>query len=112
MSDNRKGNQKLRLSKIGKVTVRLHRAIKGNIKTCMIKRELDKWYVCFTCEVEPEILPKTRKDAGIDVGIEKFAALSDGVLIYNPEFLQNQALPSSRDHYPVKEGSNSIRNKK
>jgi putative transposase len=88
LSDNRKGNQKLRLSKIGKVKVRLHRAIKGKIKTCSIKRELDNWYVCFSCEVQPELLLKTQKSVGIDVGIEKFAALSDGTLINNPQFLR------------------------
>lgn len=115
LSDNRKGNQKLRLSKIGKVTVRLHRAIKGNIKTCMIKRELDKWHVCFACETKPEILPKTYKDAGIDVGIEKFAALSDGALIKNPQFLRESEAKLKYEQRKLsrkKKGSNSRKKQK
>lgn len=88
LSANHKGNQQLKLSKIGEVKVKLHRAIQGKIKTCTIKRELNNWYVCFACDVEPEILPKTFKDVGVDVGIEKFAALSDGTLIENPQFLR------------------------
>ena len=88
LSANSKGNQRLKLSKIGEVKIKLHRVIKGTIKTCTIKREADKWYVCFSCEVKPEILPKTYKDVGIDVGIEKFAALSDGSLVENPKFLR------------------------
>lgn len=115
LSDNRKGNQKLRLSKIGKVKVRLHRAIKGNIKTCTIKRELNNWYVCFSCEIEPEILPKTYKDAGIDVGIEKFAALSDGTLINNPQFLRESEAKLKHEQRKLsrkKKGSNSRKKQK
>lgn len=33
------------LSKIGSIKVKLHRQIKGTIKTCTIKREGDVWYV-------------------------------------------------------------------
>jgi putative transposase len=115
LSDNRKGNQKLRLSKIGKVKVRLHRAIKGNIKTCTIKRELNNWYVCFSCEIEPEILPKTYKDAGIDVGIEMFAALSDGTLINNPQFLRESEAKLKHEQRKLsrkKKGSNSRKKQK
>lgn len=110
LSGNRKGNQKLRLSKIGKVTIRLHRAIKGSIKTCTIKRELDKWYACFSREVEPETLPKTHKSVGVDVGIEKFAALSDEALIENPKFLQKSEAKLKHEQRLLsrkKKGSNS-----
>src|SRR5262247_1737102 len=41
---------KLHLSKIGKVKVHLSRPIEGEIKTCMIKREADGWYVIFVVE--------------------------------------------------------------
>ena len=110
LSDNRKGNQKLRLSKIGKVKVRLHRAIKGNIKTCTIKRELNNWYVCFACETKSELLPKAFRDVGIDVGIEKFAALSDGALIKNPQFLRESEAKLKYEQRRLsckKKGSNS-----
>jgi putative transposase len=40
------------LSKIGSIKIKLHRKIEGIIKTCTIKREDDAWYVVFACEVE------------------------------------------------------------
>jgi len=110
LSDNRKGNQRLKLSKIGNIKVKLHRTVKGKIKTCTIKRELDKWYVCFSCKVEPEILPKTNKNVGVDVGIEKFAALSDGTLIYNPKFFRKSEAKLKHEQRKLsrkKKGSNS-----
>lgn len=88
LSGNSKGNQRLKLSKIGQIKVKLHRSIQGKIKNCTIKRERNHWYICFSCEVEPVILPKTGNSVGVDVGIEKFAALSDGTIIENPKFLR------------------------
>ncbi len=115
LSDNSKGNQRLKLSKIGNIRVKLHRAVKGQIKTCTIKREVDKWYVCFACEIEPEYLPKTNKSVGIDVGLEKFAALSDGCIIENPRFLRQSEAKLKREQRKLsrkKNGSNSRKKQK
>ena len=115
LSDNKKGYQRLKLSKIGNIKVKLHRCIKGTIKTCTIKREVDKWYVCFACEVEPEILPKTGKAVGIDVGIEKFAALSDGTIVENPRYLRKSEAKLKREQRKLsrkKKGSNSRKKQK
>ena len=79
---------KLTLSKIGSVRIRLSREITGKIKTCTIRREVDGWYVIFTAETEKEILPKTNQSIGIDVGLENFATLSNGEQINNPRFLR------------------------
>jgi putative transposase len=81
---------KIKLSKIGSVKIKLHRPITGIVKTCTIRRQNNKWFVCFVCEVEPAILPLTSKSIGIDVGLEKFAALSDGVFIDNPRFFRKE----------------------
>lgn len=78
---------KLTLSKIGTMRIRLSREIKGKIKTCVIKREVDGWYVIFACETEKELLKKTGESVGIDVGLENFATLSNGEQIENPRFL-------------------------
>ncbi len=80
---------KLVLSKIGKVKIKLSRLIIGKVKTCTIKREIDKWFVTFSVETLSEILPKTGKGIGIDVGIESFAILSDGKKIENSKFFQS-----------------------
>jgi len=79
----------LRLSKIGAVKMKLHRPLEGTPKTCTISRHADGWYASIACEVEPSPLPKTGLDAGIDVGIETFATLSDTHdAIENPRHLQ------------------------
>jgi putative transposase len=73
----------LTLSKIGKIKVELHREIDGIIKTCTIIRKNDKYYTCFSCEVEQHTLPNTGEIIGIDVGIKTFVAGSDGLEIEN-----------------------------
>lgn len=74
------------LSKIGSIKVKLHREIKGVIKTCTIKREGEHWYVVFACEVEPEPLEANDEAAGIDLGLLHFATLSTGEIIENPRY--------------------------
>ena len=81
--------ESLTLSKIGTIKLRLSREIVGRIKTCTIKREVDGWYIIFALETEKILLPKTDQVIGIDVGLEHFATLSNGVQIENPRFLQN-----------------------
>jgi putative transposase len=79
-------DSRLTLSKIGSMKVKLHREIKGKIKTCTIKHEGDAWYVVFACEVEHELLPENDKAVGIDLGLLHFATLSTGETIENPRF--------------------------
>ena len=67
----------LMLSKIGSIRIKLHRPIKGRVKTCSIKRDVDQWYVVFSCEVEVEAKSHGGTAVGVDVGLEKFATLSD-----------------------------------
>jgi len=74
------------LSKIGSLKVKLHREIKGTIKTCTIKREGDSWFVVFACEVAPEALKENAEAIGIDLGLLHFATLSDGSTIENPRY--------------------------
>jgi len=73
-------------SKIGSVKGKLHREIKGSIKTCTIKREGDCWYVVFACEVEPEPLEVCEEAIGIDLGLLHFATLLTGDTIENPRY--------------------------
>ena len=76
--------ERLTLSKIGDITVRLHRPMQGQVKTCTIKREGEHWYVTFACEVEAEPLPANDEAVGIDLGLLRFATLSTGETIENP----------------------------
>ena len=77
-------NGRLSLSKIGEVKIKLHRPVKGEVKTLTIKCENGFWYACFSCVVESELLPTNDKAVGIDVGLNSFAVLSDGTEIDNP----------------------------
>jgi putative transposase len=74
------------LSKIGSIKVKLHREITGDIKTCTIKREGDCWYVVLSCEGESKPLPGNTEAIGIDLGLLHFATLSDGSTIENPRY--------------------------
>lgn len=84
-------DNKLQLSKIGKVKIKKHRKIGGNIKTLTIhKNNCDQWFACFNIEVDNNILPKNNKKIGIDLGIEKFATLSDETIIENPKYMNKK----------------------
>ena len=78
---------KLKLSKIGEIPIKLHREIKGKVKGVIIKREKSgKWFAVIQVEDEPEILTKTGRVVGIDVGIKHFLTDSDGRQVENPKF--------------------------
>ena len=78
------------MSKIGDVKIKLHRPIKGAIKTLTIKRENGQWYACFSVVVPLQPLPPNDWAVGIDVGLSWFAVLSDGTEIENPRLLAKQ----------------------
>jgi putative transposase len=84
-------NNKLRLSKIGKVKIKLHRPIEGKIKTCIITKSLTgKWFACLSVEFEPTAMPPCADAVGVDCGINTFAHLSTDEQIANPEFLRQE----------------------
>jgi putative transposase len=78
-------NSCLVLSKIGRIPVRWSRPLEGTPKTVTVSREVDGWYVCYSCaDVPVQPLPPTSQETGIDLGIEAFATLSDGTRIFSP----------------------------
>jgi len=79
---------RLSLSKIGDIKIKLHRPIKGEIKTLTVKRENGMLYACFSCIVEPEPLPANDKAVGLDVGLLSFVTRSDGTDIGNPRWFR------------------------
>lgn len=82
---------KLKLSRIGKVKIKLHRQIAGRIKTCTItKSATGKWFACFSVEIEAQPLPKSFAAIGVDVGLKEFAVLSNGEAIHNPKFFRQE----------------------
>ena len=85
-------NNKLQLSKIGKVKIKLHREVIGKVKTLTISRDsCGKWFACFSVETKQQILELNNKSVGIDVGITTFAVFSDGTSIANRRFFEQDA---------------------
>lgn len=85
LKDNR-----LYLSKIGSLKIRLHRPIEGNIKTLTIRRtNTNKWYACFSVEIRKELSKKKeiKNKIGIDVGLTNFLTTDKGEKIDNPRYL-------------------------
>lgn len=80
---------KLILSKIGTVKIKLSREIQGKVKQCRIKKEINNWFVIFTVETQVEPLPKTGQSVGLDMGISAFCTLSDGTQIDNFKYYES-----------------------
>jgi len=77
------------LSKIGRVRIKMHRCVVGEIKTCTIKKTAaGKWDISLSCEVRVEALEPKTEAIAIDVGIESFATFSNGKKIENPRFFK------------------------
>jgi putative transposase len=72
--------KRLHIANVGAVKIFFHRPLEGIAKTATITRSsTGKWYVGFACEcAEPASLPKTGRQAGIDVGLKTFATFSTG----------------------------------
>ena len=85
-------NLHIKLPKIGAIPINLHRPIpKGfAVKQVRILRKADKWYasISLQCDVSvPDPVPYGHP-IGVDIGLEKFLATSDGFLVKPPKFFK------------------------
>lgn len=81
------------LPKIGDVRINLHRPIPNGfaVKQARIVRKASGWFVLLNLQADvkvPEIQPHGHP-LGIDMGLEKFLATSDGELIGRPKFFNS-----------------------
>jgi putative transposase len=97
---NRKGNRmamsfsengKLYNTKLGEIDLLIHRPIDGAIKQLVIKRQGKRWYAIFCVErqVRPFVID-VDNSVGMDVGLTKYAVLSNGSEYENPRFLREK----------------------
>ena len=108
-------DKKLKVSKIGEINIRLHREIKGNIKTMTILRtQTNKYYVSFSFIIDEKQKLMShiqkKKSIGIDVGLNHFLTTSEGKHIANPRFYrksENKLARIQRKHSRKKLGSNN-----
>lgn len=105
------GNR-LRISKIGDVKIKVHRPVNGRIRTLKIKREAGRWFALLVVECEARSLPFCAAAIGIDVGLSSFATLSDGTAVANPRWFRTAQAKLRRLQRRVarrKKGSNRRR---
>lgn len=80
---------KIKLPKLGLVKFAKSREINGRILNATIRHNPSgKYFVSILVETEVQELPKTNSAIGIDVGLKKFAILSDGTTYANPKFFR------------------------
>ena len=80
----------IKLPKIGEVKYFNSRPIVGTPKTATIVKENNSWFICIVSEYESEfnqVVVDNQNPIGLDCGITKFLALSDGTFIDSPNFL-------------------------
>jgi putative transposase len=83
----------VKLPKIGAIPINLHRPIPSGfaVKQVRILRKADHWYasISLQCDVSiPDPAPHGHP-IGVDIGLEKFLATSDGVLVKPPKFFKS-----------------------
>lgn len=79
----------IKLPKIGKVRYFNSRPIEGLPKIATIIKEPNGYFISIVCEIDvPEITIDNSNPISIDVGIAKFAALSNNSFIESPLFLE------------------------
>ena len=91
-----------------------HREIEGKIKTCTIKKDIDKWYVTFSCDIDIPIIPvQIKTKTGIDVGLISLITMSNGSQIEPPKFLRQSEKRLAREqiHLSKKKLRSKNRNK-
>lgn len=76
------GNSRIYLPKIGWVRYRKSRAIKGTLKQVAVSLSAGEWYASILTEREVvEHIHPSKSSIGIDMGVVRFATLSDGSTI-------------------------------
>ena len=85
-------NLHIKLPKIGTIPINLHRPIPSGfvVKQVRILRKAYYWYasISLQCDVSvPDPTPHGHP-IGVDIGLEKFLATSDGVLVKPPKFFK------------------------
>ncbi|HEY9609431.1 transposase [Allocoleopsis sp.] len=85
-------NFHIKLPKIGVIPINLHRPISTGfvVKQVRILRKADRWYasISLQCNVSVPDPAPSGHPIGVDIGLEKFLATSDGVLVKPPKFFK------------------------
>jgi putative transposase len=76
------GNNRIYLPKVGWVRYRNSRALRGTVKNITVSRQGDKWFASVQTEFEvAEPVHASTSQVGVDLGVVRFATLSDGSFV-------------------------------
>jgi putative transposase len=78
-------NRRVFLPKIGWLGFFKSRDIAGTPRNVTVSRKGKHWFVSICCEVEQAAAERQSKSVGIDMGIAKLCAMSDGTIVENPK---------------------------
>ncbi|MFF2077913.1 RNA-guided endonuclease InsQ/TnpB family protein [Kitasatospora sp. NPDC058162] len=82
-------NGKLYVAKVGDLAVRWSRQLPSTPTSVTVTKDAtDRYWVSFVVETDPDILPETTAETGIDLGLAHFAVLADGRKVDSPRFLR------------------------
>ena len=85
-------NLHIKLPKIGAIPINLHRPIPSGfvVKQVRILRKAYYWYASISLQCDGSVPDPTPHGhpIGVDIGLEKFLATSDGVLVKPPKFFK------------------------
>lgn len=85
---NGKNYASIGLPKIGTLRFRLHTPILGKIRNCMVKREVDGWYLILAVDHELKSENYSHSVVGVDMGVIHTISLSDGTFIDLPKYIK------------------------
>lgn len=80
---------KLKISKIGEINIRVHRNIEGNIKGIIIKKKVDTWEAHIISDAK-YIISKGNNEIGIDMGVLTFLHTSNNEKVENPLYMNKE----------------------
>jgi len=79
----------LNFAKLGNLNIRWSRTFKSQPTTATISKRADgRYFVTLVLDEQIKQLPKTCKEVGIDLGINRLATLSTGEQVVNPKLLK------------------------
>jgi len=83
-------NRRIYLPRIGWVGFFKSRPIRGEARHVTVSRRGKHWFVSVTCEVEISTDTPAPGEVGVDMGVAKLCAMSDGTVIENPGCLKGK----------------------
>lgn len=107
---------RIKLPKLKKVKIKLHRKFTGQIKSVTVSQEPSgKYYVSILVETKHQELAHTNKKIGIDLGIKDLLITSEGKKYENPKTIKKHEKKIARKQRQLshkKKGSKNYKKKK